>query len=76
MTPQTLEPVRLADDLTVVRIVDQRHLPGELVIRELRSVDDVVDAIRTLSVRGAPAIGICAAAGLAVVMNSHVQQHP
>jgi methylthioribose-1-phosphate isomerase len=75
VTPPPLEPVRLSDDLTCVRIVDQRRLPAELVIRDLRSLDELVDAIRTLAVRGAPAIGICAAAGLAVVMHSHVQQH-
>ena len=45
-------------------IVDQRELPGRLVERELRSLDDVCDAIRTLAVRGAPAIGIAGAMGL------------
>jgi methylthioribose-1-phosphate isomerase len=70
-----LEPVRLADDLSAVRIVDQRQLPAELVMRDLRSLDEVVDAIRALAVRGAPAIGICAAAGLAIVMHAHVQRH-
>lgn len=72
----TLDPVRLADDLSAVRIIDQRHLPGELVEWHLRSLEEVVEAIRTLAVRGAPAIGICAAAGLAVVMNAHVRSHP
>ncbi len=45
-------------------ILDQRRLPGEVVERELRSVDEVVEAIRTLAVRGAPAIGVVAALGL------------
>lgn len=76
MTPPPLEPVRLSDDLTAVRIIDQRHLPGDLVIRDLRSLEEVIEAIRTLAVRGAPAIGICGAAGLAVVMHSHVHTHP
>ena len=51
-----------------VRIIDQRQLPGQLVERDLRSLEDVCDAIATLAVRGAPAIGAAGAMGLAVVM--------
>jgi methylthioribose-1-phosphate isomerase len=51
--------------LSVV-IVDQRHLPDRFVERELRTLDDVCDAISTLAVRGAPAIGIAGAMGLVV----------
>lgn len=47
-----------------VRVVDQRALPGELVLRELRAVDEVVDAIATLAVRGANVIGSVGALGL------------
>ena len=36
---------------------------------ELRALDDVIDAIRTLAVRGAPAIGVAAAIGLAVALD-------
>ena len=49
-----------------LRILDQRRLPGEVLLRDLRTVDEVADAIRTLAVRGAPAIGVAAAIGLAV----------
>jgi methylthioribose-1-phosphate isomerase len=66
-----VEPVRLAGDASAVRIIDQRSLPGRFVERDLRTLDDIEDAIRTLAVRGAPAIGLCAAAGLAVLMRSH-----
>lgn len=48
-----------------LRIVDQRRLPAELVMRDLSSLDEVAEAIRTLAVRGAPAIGVAAAMGLA-----------
>jgi methylthioribose-1-phosphate isomerase len=48
----------------VLRILDQRLLPAEVVERELRTLDDVEDAIRSLAVRGAPAIGVAAALGL------------
>ena len=62
-----VEPVRAvawAPGGGAVRILDQRRLPAEVVWRDLRSLDDVCDAIRTLAVRGAPAIGIAAAMGL------------
>jgi methylthioribose-1-phosphate isomerase len=49
-----------------VRIIDQRMLPTQLVERDLRSLDDICEAIRTLAVRGAPAIGIAGAMGLVV----------
>ena len=55
-------------------IIDQRRLPDALVTLELTGVADVVDAIRTLAVRGAPAIGIAAAYGLAVSMAPHRQR--
>ena len=44
-------------DGDVLRVVDQRRLPGELVDLEIRSASDAVQAIRDLAVRGAPAIG-------------------
>lgn len=49
-----------------ITIIDQRELPDRCVERELRTLDDVCDAIRTLAVRGAPAIGITGAMGLVV----------
>jgi methylthioribose-1-phosphate isomerase len=51
-----------------VRVIDQRALPERLEERDLRTVDDVCDAIRTLAVRGAPAIGIAGAMGLVVAL--------
>jgi methylthioribose-1-phosphate isomerase len=47
-----------------VRIIDQRALPETLVHRDLETIDDAAEAIRTLQVRGAPLIGIAAAMGL------------
>jgi methylthioribose-1-phosphate isomerase len=47
-----------------LRLLDQTRLPGEVVFRVCQSVDDVWYAIKTLQVRGAPAIGIAAAYGL------------
>jgi methylthioribose-1-phosphate isomerase len=47
-------------------ILDQRLLPGAVAWLEARTVDDVADAISEMAVRGAPAIGITAAYGLAL----------
>ena len=66
--------VRWAPAGNAVRIIDQRKLPNEFVERDLQSIDDVTDAIRTLAVRGAPAIGICGAMGLAAVLSPHVRE--
>jgi methylthioribose-1-phosphate isomerase len=48
-----------------VRILDQTRLPEEERYVELRTIDEVAEAIRTLRVRGAPLIGIAAAMGVA-----------
>jgi methylthioribose-1-phosphate isomerase len=49
-----------------VRMLDQRLLPTEEKYLTLRSYDEVADAIKSMVVRGAPAIGISAAMGLAL----------
>ncbi len=49
-----------------VGYVDQRALPAELVRREASTVDEIVGAIATLGVRGAPAIGVFGAYGVAL----------
>ena len=55
-----------------MRIVDQRLLPEHYVERDLKTLDDVIDAIRTLAVRGAPAIGIAGAMGVVVGLDRHI----
>jgi methylthioribose-1-phosphate isomerase len=54
-----------------LEIVDQRLLPGRLELRALRSAGDVVDAIATLAVRGAPAIGVSGAFGVVLGLAEH-----
>jgi methylthioribose-1-phosphate isomerase len=49
-----------------VRIIDQTRLPTEEVYVECRTIEEVAEAIRTMRVRGAPAIGVTAAMGLAL----------
>ncbi|MFE9580760.1 S-methyl-5-thioribose-1-phosphate isomerase [Nocardia sp. NPDC006044] len=58
------------DDGALVTI-DQRGLPHE--VRELRlgTVDEVIDAIRVLAIRGAPAIGIAGAFGVVIATTAH-----
>ena len=63
---EVLRPVLYDDRKDEVRLLDQRLLPGEETWLELVTAEAVADAIRTLAVRGAPAIGVAAAYGLAV----------
>lgn len=56
-----IDNVRLGGDEKSVVIIDQTQLPGRTVYRTLRTAEEMFDAIRLLQVRGAPAIGICAA---------------
>jgi methylthioribose-1-phosphate isomerase len=49
-----------------IRMLDQRLLPGEEKYLMLRSYEDVAEAINKMVVRGAPAIGVSAAMGLAL----------
>src|SRR5438093_1552385 len=49
-----------------VRMLDQRLLPNEEKYLMLRSYEEVADAIKKMAVRGAPAIGVSAAMGLAL----------
>jgi len=47
-----------------LEIIDQTLLPDRLVVRQLASVAEVVDALGRLAVRGAPAIGVAGAFGV------------
>jgi methylthioribose-1-phosphate isomerase len=58
-------------DGDAVGYLDQRALPQTVVRERARSVDDVVEAIRNLAVRGAPAIGIFGAYGVALAAQLH-----
>src|SRR6185369_7845114 len=49
-----------------VVIIDQTALPAREVMLRLSTVDEVVDAITRLAVRGAPAIGVAGALGVAL----------
>ena len=48
----------------VVKIIDQTKLPHKFIIKDLKTVKDAINAIKTMEVRGAPLIGATAAYGL------------
>jgi methylthioribose-1-phosphate isomerase len=51
-----------------IRLIDQRRLPGELVVVEATTVAALCDYIATLAIRGAPAIGVAGAMGVALAV--------
>ncbi len=50
----------------VVRMIDQTRLPGEKVFVDCRTVEEVGEAIKSMVIRGAPAIGVAAAMGVSL----------
>ncbi len=69
MTEVPLIPTVAWRDGAVV-LIDQRKLPAEEVFLELRTVEEVAQAIETMVVRGAPAIGVTAALGVLVAVRA------
>lgn len=59
---EPLNPIEWKNDTLV--LLDQTKLPNEIVYEEITTVEDVWDAIVTMKVRGAPAIGVAAAYGV------------
>jgi methylthioribose-1-phosphate isomerase len=66
--PRTIAWIGATDGF--VRILDQTLLPTEVQYRDCRTVQNVWEAIRSLRVRGAPAIGVAAAMGVVVGMQN------
>jgi methylthioribose-1-phosphate isomerase len=61
-----LPTIAWKDDVIVM--IDQRKLPGQEVYVQCKSAKDVAKAITTMVIRGAPAIGVAAAMGIALGM--------
>lgn len=59
-----------------LKLIDQRRLPTSLEVVECRTYQEVADAIRTMKVRGAPAIGATAAFGMALGAMEHSHATP
>ena len=51
-------------DNNIVKIIDQTKLPHQFIIKDLKTIKDSINAIKTMEVRGAPLIGATAAYGL------------
>jgi methylthioribose-1-phosphate isomerase len=56
-----------------LELVDQTLLPGELVRLSVNDVPTLVDCIKRLAVRGAPAIGVAGAFGVAIAVRNHAR---
>jgi methylthioribose-1-phosphate isomerase len=54
------------DEKAVVKLIDQTLLPAEYKLVECTRVDELIDAIKRLKVRGAPALGVAGAFGVAL----------
>ena len=52
----------------LVKIIDQTKLPHKFIVKELKTVNDAINAIKTMKVRGAPLIGATAAYGLVLAI--------
>ena len=52
----------------VVKIIDQTKLPHQFIIKDLKTVNDAINAIKAMEVRGAPLIGATAAYGLVLAL--------
>ena len=50
-----------------IRLIDQTRLPDDLVVLRITELDALVDAIERLAVRGAPALGVAGAMGVALL---------
>ncbi len=55
----------------ILKIIDQTKLPHQFVIKELKTVNDAINAIKVMEVRGAPLIGGTAAYGLALAVQEN-----
>ena len=59
-----------------LRVLDQRKLPGSVEYQDFHTAKGVAEAIKTMRVRGAPAIGIAAAYGVVLAAQAHHAQIP
>jgi methylthioribose-1-phosphate isomerase len=63
-----MRPIWFDQDTRTVRVIDQRFLPHQFIIKDLIHVDEVIHAIHEMVVRGAPLIGATGAMGVYVIL--------
>ena len=56
------------EEKKVVKIIDQTKLPHQFIVKNLKTVKDAINAIKTMEVRGAPLIGGTAAYGIVLAI--------
>jgi methylthioribose-1-phosphate isomerase len=66
--PEGLPTIEWVDGAVVA--LDQRRLPREEVLLRLSTVDELIDAVQTLAVRGAPVLGVAGAFGVALAAHT------
>ncbi len=63
-----MRPIWFEKGLQTVQVIDQRFLPHQLIIKDLKTVDDTIYAIKEMVVRGAPLIGATGAFGVYIAL--------
>ena len=63
-----MRPIWFEKQSQIVQAIDQRFLPHELIIKDLKTVDDTIYAIKEMVVRGAPLIGATGALGVYIAL--------
>ncbi len=63
-----MRPIWFEKQSQIVQAIDQRFLPHKLIIKDLKTVDDIIYAIKEMVVRGAPLIGATGALGVYIAL--------
>jgi methylthioribose-1-phosphate isomerase len=71
-----IRPIWLGDDGKTVEVIDQRMLPHAFVVAGLKTLDDVIEAIQEMVVRGAPLIGATGGWGVYVIVTTAPDGRP
>lgn len=61
-----MRTIEWVQETRLVKLIDQRQLPSKLTYLHCNTVEEMADAIRSMAIRGAPALGVAAAFGLAL----------
>lgn len=64
------DSVEIDQDGYFLRLIDQTKLPSELSFLIIKEEEELIDAIKYLKVRGAPALGIAATSGICVILKN------
>lgn len=76
MNALQMDTVRLSEDRTCLEILDQTLLPGTVKVLNISKIEDIREAIKSLRVRGAPAIGVCAGYAIALTASGITADDP